>query len=360
MPSFQEFQDRSRFLLLDGIRALAIIAVIWHHSSGVDPFDSEFFQRGYLGVDLFFLLSGFLITHLLIKEKRKTGKISIKKFYMRRTLRIFPLYYTYIALFGVLTYVNNRESFGDYVESLPYYLLYISNWAPDHIWHFFHRAWSLAVEEQFYLFWPILIGFLGFLIPARAIIILVTLSLIIFTGILGDQLIEAARIAVPFRTILIGCLLAIVLNNSKGYGFVTPYMNKRWHSALWLTLLVTFIFIQSGPILDYAQLTVHLLMALFLGSCIVQENNVLAGLLKQKILVTIGIVSYGIYILHGQFWGATQSIVRNLPVDYLAQSKISFFIVFMALSLIVALFSFHFFESQFLKLKKYYATLNKA
>src|SRR5262245_42024739 len=99
MGRYDEFRSRKTFASLDGIRCLSIVAVIWHHSVvGVPWLPGT--ERGFLGVDMFFVLSGFLIVTLLLRERDKTGAISMREFYARRALRIFPPYY---ALLAVLT-----------------------------------------------------------------------------------------------------------------------------------------------------------------------------------------------------------------------------------------------------------------
>ena len=122
------YLNRRYFGSLDGIRGLAILAVVWHHTApriGWLPMSG----RGFLGVDMFFVMSAFLIVTLLLREKDRTNKISLKKFYMRRILRIFPLYYGIILLFIILFGVVARSSdmAAPFFDALPYYLTYTSN-----------------------------------------------------------------------------------------------------------------------------------------------------------------------------------------------------------------------------------------
>jgi peptidoglycan/LPS O-acetylase OafA/YrhL len=94
LPSYERFREIKIFNSLDGLRCLSIVAVVWHHVAGHWLSGVHLMSVGYLGVDFFFVISGFLITTLLLREKEKYGRISLKNFYMRRSLRIFPLYYT--------------------------------------------------------------------------------------------------------------------------------------------------------------------------------------------------------------------------------------------------------------------------
>src|SRR5882672_6045500 len=93
------FQKAKYFPLLDGLRAVSIVGVVWHHAGGALHFSGPL-SRGYHGVSLFFVISGFLITTLLLRERSRTGAISLRKFYLRRALRIFPLYYAVLALYA--------------------------------------------------------------------------------------------------------------------------------------------------------------------------------------------------------------------------------------------------------------------
>ena len=107
---FDRFAAMRRFSALDGLRALSVIAVVWQHTSG-SPGPS-FLQKGYLGVDFFFAISGFLITSLLLRERDGVGEISLRKFYARRALRIFPLYYLTLLAYIALIAATRRHSPG--------------------------------------------------------------------------------------------------------------------------------------------------------------------------------------------------------------------------------------------------------
>jgi peptidoglycan/LPS O-acetylase OafA/YrhL len=355
---FEVFHSKKHFDLLDGIRGIAILAVIWHHSVGLDPLPLEFFGRGYLGVDLFFVLSGFLITHLLLKERRATGSISLKQFYIRRTLRIFPLYYTYIIVVMTWAWLTNQEQLDEMTTVLPYYLLYVSNFISPDAEQFFRQAWSLAVEEQFYLLWPPVLMLFGVRVAITAIAAIVLASTIASFGVLGEAALNVSEHLVPYRTILLGCLLAIGLASPTCFTVLHRYLAWRYCATVLLFSIALIIAFFSGKILGIRQLAIHVLMAMFLAACVLNENNPLRVILKPLIMRTLGVVSYGIYILHGQFWGLTHKIVSSIPVEQIAQSKTAFFIVFTAISLSVALCSYHFFEVFFLKLKQRFRETN--
>jgi peptidoglycan/LPS O-acetylase OafA/YrhL len=122
------FLSRGYFPLLDGLRCLSIVAVVWFHAAG-GTF-TGILSRGNQGVSLFFVISGFLITTILLREQSTTGDISLQRFYLRRTFRIFPLYYAMLALYVVLVIVAEKQPAvaAQFWHNLPFFLTYTSNW----------------------------------------------------------------------------------------------------------------------------------------------------------------------------------------------------------------------------------------
>lgn len=155
LPAHEVYLACSRFSSLDGLRAVSITAVIWAHTGSREGI----LGQGFHGVDLFFAISGFLITTLLLREHSARGRIDLRAFYIRRALRIFPLYYAALAVYALVWFLRYRGSpVGDrFVSQLPAFATYTTNWfvhlVPGEGVLFFH-SWSLATEEQFYLLWP--------------------------------------------------------------------------------------------------------------------------------------------------------------------------------------------------------------
>lgn len=153
---WDKFRAQTRFGSLDGLRCFAILAVIWHHGAGLGS--TGFASQGYYGVPLFFAISGFLITTLLLRERSEAGSISLRKFYARRALRIFPLYYAVLGLYAVLLWLRpSLDGTEEFFRKLPLFAVYLTNWinTPGMKFGF---GWSLAVEEQFYATWPVLLA----------------------------------------------------------------------------------------------------------------------------------------------------------------------------------------------------------
>ena len=154
----------TRLPALDGVRALAVLLVMLSHSLWRFPETAPWLPwlaQGALGVQLFFVLSGYLITTLLLRERDRTGRISLSSFYMRRARRILPAFLAYVAVIALLQalgLLNIPLRYYAYVlsQTWNYQVLWNPSVDPTGHWYFGHY-WSLALEEQFYLLWPLLL-----------------------------------------------------------------------------------------------------------------------------------------------------------------------------------------------------------
>ena len=144
---------------LDGLRALAVLAVIIYHAN------SKWLPGGYLGVEVFFVISGYLITLLLVAEEERTGAMSLREFWARRARRLLPALFTMLVLLIMWTSIRERDSLGALRGDVVAGVLYGSNWFQVWVGAGYTAAndfaplrhlWSLAVEEQFYVLWPII------------------------------------------------------------------------------------------------------------------------------------------------------------------------------------------------------------
>jgi peptidoglycan/LPS O-acetylase OafA/YrhL len=197
---------------LDGLRAVSIAIVLISHLAGTENFPIHSLPIGELGVRVFFVISGFLITTLLLAEIERYGEISLSRFYLRRTFRIFPAYYTYLLVIvgcEALGWFTLRP--GDAVHAFTY----TTNYHPDSVrsWWMGH-TWSLAVEEQFYLLWPALLVVLG---PRRgfyAALAFVCLAPLIrvadFYGMPSWREMQGESFWTVGDSIAIGCVLAVI------------------------------------------------------------------------------------------------------------------------------------------------------
>ncbi len=303
---YARFREIRHFGSLDGLRCLSIVAVVWHHAAA-GRFGEGFFGQGALGVNLFFVISGFLITTLLLRERARAGDISLRGFYLRRTLRIFPLYYLMLAVYVALVALLARGTpEGDaFFGNLPFFATYTSNWFVPMPRHgepvFFLFAWSLATEEQFYLAWPSIERSSRRWIPVAIAIALIVVDQLVELGgldrVLPPGTLGARALGSIATPICYGVLLAHLLHDPRGFALVRRMLGGRF--AILATLAVTLALIALCPELGRAhESVVELGMALLVGSAVVREDHALAPVLRWAPLEHIGKVSYGIYLIH--------------------------------------------------------------
>lgn len=309
---------------LDGLRALSVIAVIWQHTSGRPG--PEIFSKGHFGVDMFFAISGVLITTLLLREHDRTGSISLRSFYIRRVGRIFPLYYIVLATYVVLVLATRSDTpEGQYfLTKLPAFLTYTSNWfveLGEGNSVIFYFAWSLATEEQFYLFWPPLLMTLllfGRHRTAHALSALGVLILISQIALASDaETLLSTILGSLALPILLGAALAILAHSRTGFAVLRVPLGQRWSSVAIAGLTLASLAVQTPE-----QLT-QVLMALLAVSVCLREDTWSHPLLTWRPLAWVGVISYGIYLMHmlvanavrlilGEHFGVTLFAVTTL------------------------------------------------
>lgn len=342
----EEFLRTRIFPGLDGLRCLSIVLVMAYHVSGLH---SGFLGRGYLGVSLFFAISGFLITTLLLRERESHGHISLARFYGRRSLRIFPLYYAVLGTYLVLTLLFEKGAAekADFLSNLPAFLTYTSNWfvplQPDKR-IIFYFAWSLATEEQFYLLWP---GVMRVGHRWGAILFMTGLLAISLwapwaaeTGSLDSTLLSVRILASFAPPICMGCLAAYTLHSRRGFAWVYRVLGHAWVPPLLMVLVLGAVATDGTPF----WLTTVLMTGLVVSTCI-RSSHLLMPVLTLRPLRYVGTVSYGVYLMH---MIALNVVRRAAP----GQGFAVYFPLTLALSLLMAGLSFRYFESRFLRLKE--------
>jgi peptidoglycan/LPS O-acetylase OafA/YrhL len=337
---FQEFQARRYFGSLDGLRCLSILAVIWHHTGGGAFPDSVLLQRGGYGVSLFFVISGFLITTLLLREKRRTAGIDMKNFIARRTLRIFPLYYTVLLVYTLLVLVLEHSSpAGEgFLSNLKYYATYTSNWfvplTDGRV--IFYFAWSLATEEQFYLVWPWVEKFF------RSTLAVSLMALVIAASIYWDVL--------AFAAVGTGVLLAHLLDSPRGHALAWPLLRWRWAAPLlMLALFGVVAWPSSGGLIPLA------VMTLLVGATVIREDHWLRPLLANRIVVKMGQVSYGMYLMHMLAYNVVKKALLAWGGGGFDHWALEFGLTAMV-AFGAAYLSYRYYESIFLRMKHRYTS----
>ena len=337
------FLQTKSFGSLDGLRAFAILAVVWHHTGEPDP-DWVISGRGFLGVDLFFVISGFLIVTLLLRERSRTGVISLRAFYARRALRIFPAYYFMLLIVGLIAIVKRGNSSDAVIHDLPYAAFYLSNFVS--LGSGLAITWSLAAEEQFYLVVPTLEKYapraIPFLLPSAYVLV----SLPPFGWFHGLGLSQMFS-QTTFGPIILGVALAHLLNAPRGYRLASLVLGSRWAPVFILALLGLALVDLPTDISGWPRICIHWLMVALVASCVIQERHRLRTILSLWLLRRIGIVSYGIYLYH--------LLVEHLVLKAAGRvgitSHVPVFTAVIIATWLAAELSYWAFESRFLALK---------
>jgi peptidoglycan/LPS O-acetylase OafA/YrhL len=354
---FDAYRAQRVFGSLDGLRFICIAMVLWHHGTiwGLLEDPARILARGFAGVDFFFVLSGYLITTLLLREEAANGRFSIAGFYRRRVLRIVPVYFLAVTAVSFWWIVARGQE--EWIPLVPYYYLFLANFLYHDI-PLLAPMWSLAVEEQYYLIWPALLLLLPEL--RTRVILLVVLIAVCFlaeAGILPRiepvPATEQARFLLPpggFAAILIGSLTAVVLHQRAGYAALWQIVGHRWAPLILLGATALALHLLPPILLGWPNLIVHGLMALTVASLVVREDHVMAPALKLAPVAQVGKVSYGLYIWHLCGLHIGNETVRVLGLEGWTGAWVAMG-VYLVASVVVAELSFRYFESYFLRLK---------
>lgn len=301
--------NKSRYRVeLDGLRAFAVIAVIINH------FNKDFLPSGYLGVDIFFLISGYVITSSLANKNEKNFLKFITNFYQRRIKRLIPSLICFVFITTVLIslFVNYDSNLIFYYKNGLFSLFGFSNillflnskdyFATSQLLNPFTHTWSLGVEEQFYFFYPLLIWFTGFGRNTKkgdrnlffVLLILTVLSFIIFIW-LYQKLQPAAYFLMPARFWEISCGCLLFLISSKDLNFIKRVKNIP-SILIFLPISLTLFF----PISFAVPSTILIIVLSALLIITLEKETFLFRLLSNSKIRHIGLISYSLYLWH---WG---------------------------------------------------------
>jgi len=344
--AYDSFVATRYFSGLDALRAISVIAVIWTHATINHQY--TLLTQGNRGVDLFFAISGFLVTTLLLREYARNGEISLRDFYIRRTLRIFPLYYAVLLVYIVLVAVTLRGTpkAAEFWANLPAFATYTSNWFVDlktsgERGVTFYFAWSLATEEQFYLFWPPVMGLLLVYTRRHAALVAAALVLLVLQmmGVAaGDASAVGIVLASMAPAILFGVVFAVLLNDRRSFTVMYRIIGLRWIAPASFLLLLACL--QVGAPINLSRL----LMAVVVASVCVREDTWFHPVLRWRPLPFVGMISYGIYLMHM----LSANLVRKLLHH---EFGIDVFVCTLAVATLAAYLSYRYFESPLLALK---------
>ncbi len=295
---------------LDGLRAAAILLVIvahcWENVVKVHRVGAYLFELGAAGVYLFFIVSGFLITFLLIQEKTSSGNVNLKSFYFRRTLRIFPPFYAYLVVVVILGAFGIQENWGSLLAAATY----TSNYYLPPIGGLLAATWTLSLEEQFYLCWPLCVKSLT-LEKARMLTVCLIL-LMPFSRALTAYFFPALHamgrvsgmLQTRLDTLMFGCLLALLLRDRKWTDSLRKAL-RPWNFQL--ALAMAFIVLPVlhgylGIVYRFFYLTLNGIALTWTIVYVVLKPETLAGrILNLRPIKYVGVLSYGIYLYQQVF-----------------------------------------------------------
>lgn len=352
---------------LNGIRAIAALSVVFSHiNNRLDYYKlpkGELLDLANFGVTMFFTLSGFIITYLLLKEIEKTGTVDIKKFYMRRVLRIWPLYYFYLFMVVFLNGIQNLQ------WPILFYIFILPNFKNSFIGviatvvgtknlvlmtgHY----WSLGVEEQFYAFWPWIVRktkiLFRFLVIFPIVYLLLKISLKAFNA--PYNLLTFFHYT-RFGCLTIGALGAYLFyHNSKAIKWI---VTKWWIEAIaWIIFLVVAMNkFHLASVIDHEIISLVTLIIIF--NQIANPKRLIS--LEHKALDYLGKISFGLYIYNPLVIYGMSFLLNKLNIENQWLKQIIIYVSVVLAVILAAHLSYYYFEKRFLKMKLNYTTVHSA
>jgi peptidoglycan/LPS O-acetylase OafA/YrhL len=336
---------------LDAVRGVAILVVMMHNISfKYSVFHSQqLFRNGWMGVDLFFVLSGLLITGILLDTKQSEGYF--KNFYVRRCLRIWPLYYSLIFFMFVVVRFLNRSEFHNVVRTsspwwafplfLQNFLLPVSTDAAGPL----GVTWSLAIEEQFYLIWPLIVQFCSANQLRRICIAVMCVSPVLRYYLSLRHINLYVNVFCRLDGLMAGALIALLVRSDN---FDPSKLLKQAWVLLMIAAPLAFVteaFDARWIVFSFTALA----SASFVYVSWFSEQKWLQSVMTNRVLIYTGTISYGLYLLHKIPFGMVQAAHLDrrpyLPLP----------IIFVA-SFALAALSWNLLEKPFLNLKRYFAS----
>ncbi|MBL0256264.1 MAG: acyltransferase [Bacteroidetes bacterium] len=373
-------KKRIFFQNLDGIRFFCFLSVFLCHSfytenpsivgSGIYHFIKiTLFGNGNIGVNAFFVLSGFLITYLLIEEKKINGQVSPPKFWIRRILRIWPLYY-FCVLFGFVLFPFLKQMFGQTANESAnpiYYLTFLANF--DIIHHGLPDSstlgllWSIAIEEQFYFLWPIVI----YSFPVNRLwipFVTIILSSLIFRAFNPVPVVYEIHTLSAISDMTIGAVAAWLIHTSSGFREFVKNLTKPNIAFIYFLFIVIYLF--RLPLLKeifairiFDRLIVSIVLVFILLEQTYSENSFFK-LSNLKTISGLGVITYGLYCFHFVGILIALTITRLLGINnQLWQVLVLETILGLAITIGISKLSYVYFEKYFLNLKEKFSFITK-
>lgn len=372
--AIQESNSRPHYAALDGLRGIAILTVmLYHFVQGMQiatPIDKAVYytaRAGWIGVDLFFVCSGFLITGILLDLKGQPNYFY--RFFLRRTVRIFPLYYGTLFVLFIAWPAITGSSNEQLDRARPFawwYWLYGTNWlfAIRKEWLAYAHLWSLAVEEQFYIIWPFVVYFTSqrrvHSICLACMLIALTCRLLLSWSGAPSIVIYPITIS-RMDSLAAGAIIAVLARSGRGLSQLVPSARKA--ALLSGAILTATFLIQKGLWRSPFVITIGCtLLAVLFGAIVIiavadRSDSSIVRLLSHRWLTFFGKYSYGLYMIHPFVQDTLADLDLDASLPRFAGSQIPGRMVFIALCFVgttlAALASWHLYEKHWLKLKRY-------
>lgn len=336
----------TRIPSLDGLRAVSITMVLLGHLEGTHHFPKLQVHRwlgdmAHLGVLVFFVISGFLITSLLMGERQKSGTTSLAMFYLRRVLRIFPAFYAFILMMVIASHLGwVRLSGSDLLHALTYTV----NYDPQRSWIIGH-LWSLSIEEQFYLLWPLV-----FLVSRKNGALIVALAAFAMGPLVRSAMHLMFPPHSPWRdlevfpamadAVAIGCIFALLRPWLLSQTWYLRLTANRW-SLLAIPLVLLINRLEDYTVVDLFGSPVMLVcLAALIESSTRHETAWLGRFLNWRPVTYVGLLSYSLYLWQQPFLDRhSDALLTAFPQNIL-------------LTVVAAMLSYYLIEKSFLSMRK--------
>ncbi len=362
------------FTVFAGHTALGTFFINRIHIDVINKFILVFSQGG-TGVSFFFVLSGFLITYLLLIEKEKTGKINVRNFYVRRILRIWPLYYltvlfTFIIYPKVKVLLNNIDPIPN---NIWMHLTFLSNFDIINVERnemisgikrlpvMIGVNWSIAIEEQFYLVWPLLFAFIPKKFYKYIFVVIIFISAIFRYINRADSLVTYFHTLAVFSDLAIGGLFAYLSINSFTFQQFFKQIKKYQIAIIYL---IGFIILMYGNFIfpnKYDIAYMRIITTIFFAFIITEQNfseHSIYKLGKIKFITRLGKYTYGLYLIHPIGIQAVAIVLyKILKLNEMhATTQLIYIFSAFIVSIIIGFISYTYYETPFLKLKNKFET----